>query len=249
MKGYFRISCLAKCSHRSLPGFGPYIAMRVTNVRVISLRLSSSSSPSEISIPEYWRKDTQHFIDEGLLDDDSRSDITRILVTLIAKYGPNIQCWVSSLQKSGILISDLESVDGTVTVEPSTSWGNEGEFGGWEHEGTTEDASGPCTCPHMEWLQHCYRSSYTCSVNIVVPRKWMVVDLSPIQAQLETLKCTRMSHTWTLHSEHRVVNFEKWTINQLEHNLVLQRCTRYDELQLNTMWTLKVYRNVSSCPM
>ena len=38
----------------------------------------------------------QHCIDEGILDDDSRSDITRTLVTLlVSKYGPKpgrVQC-------------------------------------------------------------------------------------------------------------------------------------------------------------
>lgn len=65
-------------------------------MRVISLRLSSSSIPS------------------------------------------SIQCWLSSLQYSGILIfSDLEGVDETVIVEPSLLGGGEsggeengGEFGG-----------------------------------------------------------------------------------------------------------------------
>ena len=50
----------------------------------------------------------------------------------------SMQCWVSSLQNSGILIfSDLEGVDEMVIVEPSLLGGGEnggeengGEFGG-----------------------------------------------------------------------------------------------------------------------
>ena len=53
---------------------------------------SISTTPSRaerIQIPECWRQETQDYLDDGVLDDDSRGDITRTLVTLlVAKYGP-----------------------------------------------------------------------------------------------------------------------------------------------------------------
>ena len=52
---------------------------------------SLSTTPSclgKILIPEYWREETQECIDNKVMDDESRSDITRTLVTLLtAKYG------------------------------------------------------------------------------------------------------------------------------------------------------------------
>ena len=49
----------------------------------------STTSSDKIHIPEYWRQDTQDCIDAGVLDDSSRSDIVRTLVTLlVAKFGP-----------------------------------------------------------------------------------------------------------------------------------------------------------------
>ena len=73
------MSCLPNSSHRSLPGLGPNLdTSRVIRVRVISLRLSSSSMHS------------------------------------------SMQCCVSSLQKSGMLILfDLEGVVETLRVDPS----------------------------------------------------------------------------------------------------------------------------------
>ena len=53
---------------------------------------SVSTTPSrsdKVCIPDFWREDTQRCIDEGVLDDASRSDIVRTLVTLlVSKYGP-----------------------------------------------------------------------------------------------------------------------------------------------------------------
>ena len=47
------------------------------------------SSVDKAYIPDFWRDDTQRCIDEGVLDDASRSDIVRTLVTLlVSKYGP-----------------------------------------------------------------------------------------------------------------------------------------------------------------
>ena len=52
---------------------------------------SHSTTPSrseKILIPDHWRDDTQHCIDEGIMDDESRSDVVRTLVTLlISKHG------------------------------------------------------------------------------------------------------------------------------------------------------------------
>ena len=51
--------------------------------------ISSFSRSDKIPIPDYWRQETQDCLDEGVLDDESRGDITRTLVTLlVAKYGP-----------------------------------------------------------------------------------------------------------------------------------------------------------------
>ena len=47
---------------------------------------SHSTTPSQsekILIPDHWRDDTQHCIDEGIMDDESRSDVVRTLVTLL----------------------------------------------------------------------------------------------------------------------------------------------------------------------
>ena len=53
---------------------------------------SFSTTPSrneKLLIPNFWRDETQECIEIGVLDDESRSDITRTLVTLLtAKYGP-----------------------------------------------------------------------------------------------------------------------------------------------------------------
>lgn len=50
---------------------------------------TASHSARIIQIPNHWREETQECIDEGVMDDDSRSDIVRTLVTLlVAKYGP-----------------------------------------------------------------------------------------------------------------------------------------------------------------
>ena len=52
---------------------------------------SASSTPSrsdKVEIPEHWREETQDCI-EGVMDDSSRSDIVRTLVTLlVARHGP-----------------------------------------------------------------------------------------------------------------------------------------------------------------
>ena len=51
--------------------------------------ISTATSSDKIQIPDYWREDTQDCIDAGVLDDSSRSDIVRTLVTLlVAKFGP-----------------------------------------------------------------------------------------------------------------------------------------------------------------
>ena len=51
--------------------------------------MSTTPSTDKIPIPEYWRDETQQSIENGVLDDESRSDITRTLVTLLTvKYGP-----------------------------------------------------------------------------------------------------------------------------------------------------------------
>lgn len=53
---------------------------------------SFSTTPSrneKLLIPNFWRDETQECIEIGVLDDESRSDITRTMVTLLtAKYGP-----------------------------------------------------------------------------------------------------------------------------------------------------------------
>ena len=71
---------------------GPMSPLSPTQQRDGSVR-SLSTTPSrsdfeKVQIPEFWREDTQMCI-EGVLDDESRSDICRTLVTLlVAKYGP-----------------------------------------------------------------------------------------------------------------------------------------------------------------
>ena len=41
-----------------------------------------------VQIPDYWRQETKDCLDDGVLDDESREDMTCILVTLlVAKYG------------------------------------------------------------------------------------------------------------------------------------------------------------------
>lgn len=48
---------------------------------------STTSQSDKLSILEFWREDTQICIDE-VLDDESRSDIVRSLVTLlVSKFG------------------------------------------------------------------------------------------------------------------------------------------------------------------
>ena len=55
----------------------------------VSSMSSAFSRSDKIPIPDYWRQETQDCLDEGVLDDESRGDITRTLVTLlVAKYGP-----------------------------------------------------------------------------------------------------------------------------------------------------------------
>ena len=53
---------------------------------------SISTTPSRsqrVQIPDYWREETQSCLDEGILNETSRGDITRTLVTLlVGKYGP-----------------------------------------------------------------------------------------------------------------------------------------------------------------
>ena len=56
---------------------------------VSSFSTATSHSARTIQIPDHWREETQDSIEEGVMDDDSRSDIVRTLVTLmVAKYGP-----------------------------------------------------------------------------------------------------------------------------------------------------------------
>ena len=50
---------------------------------------STRSRVEKINIPDYWRQETQDCLDDGVLDDNSRGDIVRTLVTLlVAKHGP-----------------------------------------------------------------------------------------------------------------------------------------------------------------
>ena len=52
--------------------------------------LSSQSTSTEIIIPSQWQEDTQACIDAKVLSPESRSDISRTLMTLLtAKEGPN----------------------------------------------------------------------------------------------------------------------------------------------------------------
>ena len=58
---------------------------------VVSSSLSGHQSRSnEIIVPDLWQEDTQACIDAKVLSPESRSDISRTLVTLVtAKHGPN----------------------------------------------------------------------------------------------------------------------------------------------------------------
>ena len=49
-----------------------------------------STTPSRVvQLPEFWRQETQEALDEGILYESVRGDITRTLVTLLtARYGP-----------------------------------------------------------------------------------------------------------------------------------------------------------------
>ena len=53
---------------------------------------SSVTTPirsEKMKIPDFWREETQDCIENGIMDDKSRSDITRTLITLLTtKYGP-----------------------------------------------------------------------------------------------------------------------------------------------------------------
>ena len=53
--------------------------------------MSSATSrfdSEKVHIPNYWSEDTQTCIEEGVLDDESKSDICRTLVTLlVSKHG------------------------------------------------------------------------------------------------------------------------------------------------------------------
>ncbi len=56
----------------------------------------SGLSRSSLRIPEHWREETQSHIEQGVLNDTSRSDIVRTLVTLlVAAHGskpPKTNC-------------------------------------------------------------------------------------------------------------------------------------------------------------
>ena len=59
--------------------------------RSLASSLSGHQSTSnDIIVPDLWQEDTQACIDAKVLSPESRSDISRTLVTLVtAKHGPN----------------------------------------------------------------------------------------------------------------------------------------------------------------
>ena len=55
----------------------------------ISSISTTPSSSERVQIPNFWREETQDCLDEGILNETSRGDITRTLVTLlVGKHGP-----------------------------------------------------------------------------------------------------------------------------------------------------------------
>ena len=54
-----------------------------------SISTTPSRTNKKICLPKFWREETQACLDEGILNEVARGDITRTLVTLLtAKYGP-----------------------------------------------------------------------------------------------------------------------------------------------------------------
>ena len=76
-----------------VPSSGPGPTSPRSTIRregsIASVSSATSRFDSEkVHIPNYWREDTQTCIEEGVLDDESRSDICRTLVTLlVSKHG------------------------------------------------------------------------------------------------------------------------------------------------------------------
>ena len=86
----------------------------------------ATAHSDKIVIPEHWREETENCINEGVLDDLSRSDIVRTLVTLlVAKHGhkpPKAKCEALARQlilKFPFMRDDLGN--GYVSVS-SLSW-------------------------------------------------------------------------------------------------------------------------------
>ncbi len=75
------------------------------DIIISNLSTTPSSRTDRIQIPDHWREETQDCIDEKVLDDSSRSDIVRTLVTLlVAKHGPKPgRAWCEDLGRQLLL--------------------------------------------------------------------------------------------------------------------------------------------------
>ena len=76
----------SRLSSPTSPVSPPSTSRRVGSISSIS---TAPSRSERVLIPDYWREETQDCLDEGILNETSRGDMTRTLVTLmVAKYGP-----------------------------------------------------------------------------------------------------------------------------------------------------------------
>ena len=85
------VNATPSCSRLSSPAspVSPSLPSTSRHAGSISSISSTPSRSERVQIPDYWREETQSCLDEGILNETSRGDIFRTLVTLlVGKYGP-----------------------------------------------------------------------------------------------------------------------------------------------------------------
>lgn len=72
-----------------IPSTSPGPSSPTSPGSISSISTTPSRASNKVRLPDFWREETQECLDEGILDEVCRGDITRTLVTLLnAKFGP-----------------------------------------------------------------------------------------------------------------------------------------------------------------
>ena len=84
-----RLPCSSKSPNVRVPSLSPGPVSPVSPTSFSTISITPSRVADRIRLPEFWREETQEALDEGILNESVRGDITRTLVTLLtARYGP-----------------------------------------------------------------------------------------------------------------------------------------------------------------